>query len=363
MTTYLSVDRWQTKTVMTLSALLSLDLHLPAFQRDVDEEHVNEIIAFQNEALNKYGSFLFVGDLILAKTDDNQTYVIDGNHRIHCIKKIYLKQPTALIGVTTILINGTGPTLLEVFSLINKSKPVPDYIIQGTLDQAKRKKLSEYQHLFTKRYQPFISRAKAPHRPNLNIDNFMENVAGSRMFEYFPSAEKMILYTAHVNQVKLRELDPRNATKAFDKVKKYTTAYEPLFLTNDPDFNFLNNVLWMAEFTCNYNTPVYQPTQYQPQPPPQRSELVKPPYKKRALSKTLRSIVWKSSFGSSMTGQCKCCNRLIEYDQFECGHIISERNGGSSGAANLLPVCSLCNKSMGSVNMDVFCRENDFTLT
>ena len=130
----LSIDRWQTKTVMTLSALLSLDLHLPAFQREIDEEHVNEIVVFQNEAFNKYDSFLFVGDLILAKTDDNQTSVIDGNHRIHCIKKIYLKQPSAQIGVTTILIDGTGPTLLEVFSLINKSKPVPDYIITRTCE-------------------------------------------------------------------------------------------------------------------------------------------------------------------------------------------------------------------------------------
>ena len=36
---------------------------------------------------------------------------------------------------------------------------------------------------------------------------------------------------------------------------------------------------------------------------------------------------------------------------FHCGHITSEKNGGDMTLNNLLPICALCNSSMGSVNM------------
>ena len=42
---------------------------------------------------------------------------------------------------------------------------------------------------------------------------------------------------------------------------------------------------------------------------------------------------------------------------WECGHIKSEANGGDLNTNNLKPICSGCNKSMGSKNMDDYMRE------
>ena len=42
---------------------------------------------------------------------------------------------------------------------------------------------------------------------------------------------------------------------------------------------------------------------------------------------------------------------------WECGHIISEANGGNLDTDNLKPICSGCNKSMGSKNMDDYMKE------
>jgi hypothetical protein len=39
---------------------------------------------------------------------------------------------------------------------------------------------------------------------------------------------------------------------------------------------------------------------------------------------------------------------------FQCGHIISEFNGGEATIQNLIPLCQLCNSSMGKSNMDTF---------
>ncbi len=41
-------------------------------------------------------------------------------------------------------------------------------------------------------------------------------------------------------------------------------------------------------------------------------------------------------------------------DSWECGHIVSVRDGGNDSVGNLRPVCSTCNKNMGTENMDSF---------
>ena len=39
---------------------------------------------------------------------------------------------------------------------------------------------------------------------------------------------------------------------------------------------------------------------------------------------------------------------------FECGHVVSEKNGGKPTIDNLRPICSFCNKSVGTMNMEEF---------
>ena len=44
----------------------------------------------------------------------------------------------------------------------------------------------------------------------------------------------------------------------------------------------------------------------------------------------------------------------IDSKSFIGGHIISEKNGGLINIDNIIPICSECNSSMGSTNMDIF---------
>ena len=41
----------------------------------------------------------------------------------------------------------------------------------------------------------------------------------------------------------------------------------------------------------------------------------------------------------------------MKVTNFEAGHIISHAKGGEDNIDNLLPICSLCNKSMGTENL------------
>jgi len=73
---------------------------------------------------------------------------------------------------------------------------------------------------------------------------------------------------------------------------------------------------------------------------------------KQPIPKLLRSKVWRLAFESHIKGNCYICDEIIDYDNFHCGHIISEYNGGLTECKNLRPVCAVCNKSCSIYNMD-----------
>ena len=75
-----------------------------------------------------------------------------------------------------------------------------------------------------------------------------------------------------------------------------------------------------------------------------------------SIPSTLRHEVWKKYISDVYRkGKCFCCrSSIIEESNFECGHIISRKNGGPINLDNLRPICSQCNKSMGTRQMDDF---------
>jgi hypothetical protein len=83
--------------------------------------------------------------------------------------------------------------------------------------------------------------------------------------------------------------------------------------------------------------------------------------RKKWIAKGLKMSVWNENFGITC-GEHECyigCGRKISQGNFECGHIIAESKGGTIHIDNLKPVCSQCNKSMGTINLEEF-KKNFF---
>jgi len=80
--------------------------------------------------------------------------------------------------------------------------------------------------------------------------------------------------------------------------------------------------------------------------------------KKRNIPKTLKLSVWNKYVGQDRGScACFCCKTTMIYQgNFECGHLISEYNGGKTEIENLIPICGLCNKSMSSNNYENFTK-------
>ena len=77
--------------------------------------------------------------------------------------------------------------------------------------------------------------------------------------------------------------------------------------------------------------------------------------KKERIPATVRNIVWVTHFQTSKKGICWLCKvEDISSANFECGHVVSEKNGGKPTIDNLRPICSFCNKSVGTMNMEDF---------
>ena len=51
---------------------------------------------------------------------------------------------------------------------------------------------------------------------------------------------------------------------------------------------------------------------------------------------------------------------LIDNMSFDCGHIVSEKDGGTQEITNLRPICSACNNSMGTQNMIEYIKTYGF---
>lgn len=84
----------------------------------------------------------------------------------------------------------------------------------------------------------------------------------------------------------------------------------------------------------------------------------KPVYKKKNIPKQVKILCWNLYIGEDKnSSKCVCCNSTtINITSFHCGHVIAEVNGGETNINNLRPVCSGCNLSMASMNMDDFIK-------
>ncbi len=80
--------------------------------------------------------------------------------------------------------------------------------------------------------------------------------------------------------------------------------------------------------------------------------------KRERIPTRLRKQVWESALSeqspqnmSSAEGKCVVCRCPIHILSFECAHIVSCADGGKTVLKNLLPCCSMCNRSMGKMNL------------
>ena len=81
---------------------------------------------------------------------------------------------------------------------------------------------------------------------------------------------------------------------------------------------------------------------------------------RKSIPKAVRDRLWITTFGADKAkGSCQCCGKEIHILDWEAGHVIAAAKGGPDTIENLRPICGVCNRSMGTQNLEEF-RKNYF---
>ena len=76
---------------------------------------------------------------------------------------------------------------------------------------------------------------------------------------------------------------------------------------------------------------------------------------RKSIPKPVRVQVWNQYIGEKNgIGKCNVCATEIKVSNFDCGHIVASIDGGPDILKNLVPICRLCNLSMGKENLNDF---------
>ena len=81
--------------------------------------------------------------------------------------------------------------------------------------------------------------------------------------------------------------------------------------------------------------------------------------RRNTIPKSIRLDLWSMWFGLD-TGRIKCpvCkDRYILQMDHDVGHIKPRSKGGKDRVDNLMPICRLCNSSMGTMNLIRYTRK------
>jgi hypothetical protein len=95
-----------------------------------------------------------------------------------------------------------------------------------------------------------------------------------------------------------------------------------------------------------------------------KPKVTKPKVKavKEKIPKKVKDDVWNTYIGEGIAKhKCLCCKlTTIDKAKFDCGHVVSEKNGGNQSIRNLRPICNGCNLSMAAENMIEYVKRHEY---
>ena len=339
------IDSFQTKHIWLIEKIVgfleSKQIISAPMQREIDIERVDEIIKTQKDFFHQHKTFLFLGDIILSRIN-NVLFVVDGNHRIHSMKQLYMLKPDYPVMVSVF----EKVPMELLFQLVNKSVPVPDYVKNTIHEQSKKMCLDVFGKLFHKEFGPFLSKSLRPHRPNIYLPHLQDALYASELVSIFKDGGELFEYIKFCND-SLKSRNDKISDLANAKAQKNNSL--PLFLTSDVD----NTWMYDKFILCNFKKQATDSRENNDQG--KKSETTNIP-------EAVREKVWRLAHLEAFQGICHCCKKTVSKNAFECGHMVSKANGGSTMISNLKVLCFTCNRSMGKQNLLDFCTRFGFDL-
>lgn len=336
------VDCVRSKLCYTLSQLVQLPIRVPDIQRAADLQRVEDIV--QHHAGRGTPPVLF-GDLMVAQTQDGSAWLVDGQHRWLAYRRLAPMFPEAAVTVEVVRLGVDGaPSMAELFVMVNRSVPVPEYVVKAVMDNTHRHVLDQIDVAFRATYAPFVSMSGNPRRPNVNVSRLLDRLSTSVALQQLSDATAVFEYLRWSN-ARLLAKDPANAKRVDAKAAKHGGC-EPLYLSSDNDDAWMSDPVAIRTFSAHRSA---ASSTSMPLLPGKASPRKPASSTTSSLPLAVRRAVWNQACGEDAgKGACFCCSGQVTQHTFECGHVQPRSKGGSDMLDNLRVLCRACNRSMGS---------------
>lgn len=318
---------------VNFSTLLEAKIVPPSFQRLLTSDHAENIYKGIKAKLDKGLQPLLPGCLIICETVEGNKWLVDGNHRFEAYKKIYTEMKEDLRIAVNYISVPDRETAEEIFRIVNKSMPIPEMPDGISLDLPNK--------LFKAveaKYPKLFSESRQCQRPKICRDKFIE--ALGKLVAEVPGispADFMQKFERYNNVLKNRHWrsfisKPGDTMNRISSMQQKCITYGSVFVGLKPDFQWLFYIYGHTEEDSN--------------------TILRP-----KITAALRLAVYEKH-AHDFRVHCAHCKKAMNAAEFECGHIVSVARGGTTTLNNLVPVCGVCNRSVGSGNIQEFNKEN-----
>jgi hypothetical protein len=305
----------QRKYKISAKEFLNKPMSFPPCQRSISEEHVMEIVAFQQQHFAKKSHYFFLNCIQVCSVN-GVWYCVDGQHRYSALKLLN-DLPDWFIDIEVIHCEDEKE-MKEIFFMINKNTPLPGFL----KEEGSREIANDFKKYIQGKYPRFVSASSKPQRPNIHLDTFIDDM---NKFKHPPArlVELVAWFEEENNEHRDYLLNSNNeqCQKLMEKINSVTK-------TRNGDKLYLG-CFWLDSIP-------------------------------NKISKITREKCWKlwsiECNTKSVDQQLPCyvCEEWINAFNFEAGHIESHATGGTNALENLRPVCNKCNKRVGTKNMNEY---------
>jgi hypothetical protein len=303
----------------------------PNYQGSLLDEKIDKMADeyLTNPLLLKFKNRIIIGCL------KNNWYIIDGQHRIEMGKNLYKDHGINDSLVFCWYICDVEDMLKEIYRSVNMDSLknqyyVDDNDILGMIKDEFTGKLKSYHNNHFAKTKTTNSGKKK------TIEEFVIELNSMGYFKSFESSQEAYDNLKNENneffEINRYQVNIENNGSNFYKQEIELINEHIIFSLKGNNF-----IEWLGDKTI-------QPFH-------------KTKVNKSNISNYKKNAVWKKEFGEATSGKCPVsfCNTILKRGRgikngFQCGHVISEYNGGLTEPGNMRPICSGCNQSMGKTN-------------
>ena len=338
-------------TLKRLADIFSL-YEIPEIQRTIDPKHVQKILDDQINEYNRFQSFSILQSITVAEvTQENVTYVIDGQHRIQVFKMLQdLNYDLSKVIIPVVVYKVMDKTeLLRYFNMINSNMPVHPLELDESYKDYSKVLIQNMMKAFPIYLKNDSKNSRCPH---INMNDFKKNLAGRELpnkltphnYTINDLWNKVMEFNhyVHTNVKSAHQLCPLMRKRIEDCETKATKAKLPSTSSSICFLGVWRRFEWL-DFALDalVNKKSFD-----------RMSLSCDNDPRQHIPITIRTQVWqKCNPNTSDLGTCFTCCNDVYFKDMECGHIKAHALGGDISVDNLVPICKSCNRDMGIMDL------------